>query len=57
MTYDLRWLRLHGLIERIPRTQRNEIADLGKRVALFYTKVNARVLRPGNPVDEPHISW
>jgi hypothetical protein len=47
MTYDLRRLRLHGLIARIPRTQRYEITDLGKRVALFYTKVNARVLRPG----------
>ena len=45
--YDLRRLRLHGLIERIARTQRYEITDLGKRVALFYTKVNARVLRPG----------
>ncbi|MEE4316050.1 MAG: hypothetical protein V2I74_03610 [Erythrobacter sp.] len=47
MTYDLRRLRLHGLIVRIPRTQRYEITDLGKRVALFYTKLNARILRPG----------
>jgi hypothetical protein len=47
MTYDLRRLRLHGLIARIPRTQRYEITGLGKRVALFFTKLNARVLRPG----------
>ncbi len=47
MTYDLRRLKLHGLIERIPRTQRYAITDLGKRVALFYTKLNARILRPG----------
>jgi len=47
MTYDLRRLRLHGLIVRIPHTQRYEITHLGKRVALFFTKLNARVLRPG----------
>jgi hypothetical protein len=47
MTYDLRRLRLHGLIQRIPRTHRYDITDLGKRVALFYTKLNARLLRPG----------
>ena len=47
MTYDLRRLRLHGLITRIPQTQRYEITPLGKRVALFFTKLNARVLRPG----------
>jgi hypothetical protein len=47
MTYDLRRLRLHGLIARIPGTQRYEITHLGKRVALFFTKLNARVVRPG----------
>jgi hypothetical protein len=47
MTYDLRRLRLHGLIARIPHTQCYEITGLGKRVALFFTKLNARVLRPG----------
>jgi hypothetical protein len=47
MTYDLRRLRLHGRIPRIPRIQRYEITDLGKRVALCFTKLNARILRPG----------
>jgi hypothetical protein len=47
MTYDLRRLKLHGLIVRIPHTQRYEITHLGKRVALFFTKLNARVIRPG----------
>jgi hypothetical protein len=47
MTYDLRRLRLHGLIARIPHTQRYEITNFGKRVALFFIKLNARVLRPG----------
>lgn len=47
MTYDLRRLRLHGLIVRLPHTQRYEITALGKRVALFFTKLNTRLLRPG----------
>ncbi len=47
MTYDLRRLKLHGLIVRVPHTQRCEITHLGKRVALFFTKLNARVIRPG----------
>ena len=47
MTYDLCRLRLHGLIARIPHTQRYEATHLGKSVALFFTKPNARVLRPG----------
>jgi hypothetical protein len=47
MTYDLRRLRLHGLIARIPHTHRYEVTTLGKRVSLFFTKVNARIIRPG----------
>jgi hypothetical protein len=47
MTYDLRRLRLHGLIERIPQSHRYRVTDLGLRVALFFTKVHSRILRPG----------
>jgi hypothetical protein len=47
MTYDLRRLRLHGLIARRLHTHRDEVTALGKRVCLFFTKVNARVIRPG----------
>ena len=47
MTYDLRRLRLHGLIERIPHTHGYRVTDLGIRVALFFTKVHSRILRPG----------
>jgi len=47
MTYDLRRLRLHGLIERIPHSHRYQVTDLGIRVALFFTKVHSRILRPG----------
>jgi hypothetical protein len=47
MTYDLRRLRLHGLIERLPHSQRYRVTDLGQRVALFFTKIHSRILRPG----------
>lgn len=47
MTYDLRRLRLHGLIERIPRTHRYRVTEFGQRTALFYTRTYARIFRPG----------
>jgi hypothetical protein len=46
MTYDLRRLRLHGLIERTPRTNTYTVTTDGIRVAVFYSKVHDRVLRP-----------
>jgi hypothetical protein len=47
MTYDLRRLRLHGLIERIPQTHRFQVTDAGLRVALFFTRAHARLIRTG----------
>jgi hypothetical protein len=47
MTYHLRRLRLHGLIERVPQTHRYRVTDSGWRIALFCTRVYNRVLRPG----------
>lgn len=47
MSYDLRRLRLHGLIERIPKTHRYLVTDLGFRAALFLSRSYARLLRPG----------
>ncbi len=47
MTYELRRLRLHGLIERIPKSQRYHVTDLGLRAALFLTRSYLRLLRPG----------
>ena len=46
MSYDLRRLRLRGLIERIPYTHRYRVTDEGLRVALCYHRTSARVLRP-----------
>jgi len=47
MTYDLRRLRLHGLIARIPKTHRYRLTDFGLRAALFSTRSYARLIRPG----------
>ena len=47
MTYDLRRLRLHGLITRLPNSHRYEVTDHGFRTALFLTRAYIRLLRPG----------
>lgn len=47
MTYELRRLRLHGLIERIPKSHRYRVTVLGLRTALFFTRTYARLIRPG----------
>ena len=46
MTYDLRRLRLRGLIKRIPHTQRYRVTAEGLCVALAYHRTQARVLGP-----------
>jgi hypothetical protein len=46
MTYDLRRLRLHGLIQRIPKSHRYDVTPTGLRIALFFTRTYARLLRP-----------
>jgi hypothetical protein len=47
MTYDLRRLRLHGLIEREARSHRYRLTKAGLRTALFWTRSYARLLRSG----------
>ena len=47
MGYDLRRLTRKGLIARINRQHRYVLTPYGRRVALFLTKVHARVLRGG----------
>jgi hypothetical protein len=47
MTYQLRRLRLHGLIERRRGTHSYQVTERGLRVALFFTRSYARVVRPG----------
>jgi hypothetical protein len=53
MTYDLRRLRLHGLIVRLPHTNTYTLTPEGQRVAVFYTKLKARLLAPLLEADTP----
>jgi hypothetical protein len=46
MTYDLRRLRLHGLIERVTHSHRYRVTLLGARMAMLYVRLYARGLRP-----------
>ena len=46
MTYDLRRLRLAGLIRRIEHTNRYVLTPDGIKFAVFYTKLHNRLLRP-----------
>ena len=56
MSYDLRRLRLHGLIERIPGTNTYRTTAEGIRVAVFYTKLHRRLLQPLLDADRPPAS-
>ena len=46
MTYDLRRLRIAGLIRRIEHTNRYILTPDGTAMAVFYTKLHNRLLRP-----------
>jgi hypothetical protein len=47
MTYDLRRLRLHGMIARKKGTHRYEVTEYGWIAAAFYTKLKESWLTPG----------
>jgi hypothetical protein len=47
MSYDLRRLRHHGLIKRIPGTHRYTVTDRGLRIAIFLSRAHTRMLQPG----------
>ena len=53
MTYDLRRLRLAGLIRRIEHTNTYVLTPDGTRVAVFYTKVYNRLLLPLTAANQP----
>ena len=56
MTYDLRRLRLHGLIQRVPRSHRYLVTLDGLQIASFYNTLYHHVLRPGwTKLAEPTI--
>jgi predicted MarR family transcription regulator len=52
MTYDLRRLRLGGLIRRLPHSNRYVLTADGVRIAVFYTKVYNRLLVPLTAADQ-----
>lgn len=47
LSYDLRRLRHHGLVDRVPGTHRYTVTDHGLHLALFLTRVHTRLIRPG----------
>jgi hypothetical protein len=53
MSYDLRRLRLHGLIRRRPRSNTYVLTPEGIRVAVCYTKLQNRLLKPLLDADKP----
>jgi hypothetical protein len=58
MTYDLRRLRVHGLIERIPKTRRYRVTDTGLQNALLFTHAHDHLLRTGMAeLTDPSPPW
>jgi len=55
MTYQLRRLRLHGMIERIPGSHRYRLTSFGLRTGWFFTRAYARILRPGYASTLPEL--
>jgi hypothetical protein len=53
MTYDLRRLRLKGLIVRVPHTNTYTLTPEGIRAAIFYTKLDHRLLHPLLAANQP----
>jgi hypothetical protein len=54
-TYDLRRLKRKGLILKISHSHRYQLTDLGRRVAVLFTKTYGRVLAPGLIVLDPQL--
>ena len=53
MSYDLGRLRLNGLIERLEGSNTYVPPSDGQRVAIFYSKLYQRLLRPLLAADTP----
>lgn len=53
MTYDLRRLRLKGLIYRIPHSYRYQLTTYGLKVALLLSKLNQRIFQPAFAALDP----
>ena len=55
LTYQLRRLRLHGIIEKVANSFRYRITASGFRAALFFTRAYNRLLRPGLAAPRPSL--
>jgi len=53
MSYDLRRLRLKGVIARLPGTNTYAVTSDGMRIAVFYTKLHDRLLFPLTAANRP----
>jgi hypothetical protein len=53
MSYDLRRLRMKGVITRLPGTNSYTLTPDGMRIAVFYTKVHNRLLKPLTAANQP----
>jgi len=47
ITYDLRRLKSHGLIQKIPRSNRYQVTDQGLSDSMFLSAVHDRLLPTG----------
>ena len=45
MSYDLRRLRLKGLVTRLPHSYHYQLTPLGRQLALLFSKLDARIFR------------
>ena len=54
-TYDLRRLKRKGLIVKIRRSHHYQLTDLGRRVAVLFTKTYGRILAPGLTSLDPRL--
>jgi hypothetical protein len=53
MSYDLRRLRMKGLIHRLEHSNTYVLTGDGQRVAVFYTKIHNRLLLPLTAANDP----
>lgn len=53
MSYDLRRLRLKGLIHRLEHSNTYVLTPDGQRITVFYTKIHDRLLGPLTAANAP----
>jgi hypothetical protein len=54
-TYDLRRLKRKELIAKVAHTNRYQLTNLARRVAVLFTKTYGRILAPGLSALNPHL--